>query len=35
VAQSISWLSWALGGVFITSGAGAILFDRKSRRGPT
>jgi hypothetical protein len=34
VSQSITWLSWALGGVFITSGAGAIISDRK-RRGPT
>jgi hypothetical protein len=35
VTQSISWLSWALGGVFVTSGAGAVLSDRKRRRGPT
>ncbi len=35
LAQSLSWLSWALGGVFIISGAGALLSYRKGRGGPT
>jgi hypothetical protein len=35
LVQSIAWVSWALGAVFVISGAGALLSDRKRRRDPS
>lgn len=34
LSQTISWVSWALGGVFFISGTGALLTARTRRRGP-
>jgi hypothetical protein len=33
--RSITWVSWAMGGVFVISGAAAAISIRKRRGGPT
>jgi drug/metabolite transporter (DMT)-like permease len=32
LVQSVTWISWALGGVFVISGAGAVISNRNRRR---